>query len=250
MHLSSLQKKVGLALLAIVVLVVAVWRIAWHDREPRHQGRTVTAWLDSLVLSTNETRRNGDVITVYRAPNEIVADPAFQALQTIGARGVRVLMKRIAEPAGYPPEMSRSERWSTRWRWTWYRWRGPTKATRPVSGSWPQTQTARKTAAALMLVALGTNSQGGYARLMETCAAAPRFTSVDGAKLAGAPLGFAPSSAVKLASSTCPQLRDEIVAGVMQGLQHTNPMCQSMAVDCARVFPELRDIVESREKIQ
>jgi len=101
-----------------------------------------------------------------------------------------------------------------------------------------------------MLVALGTNGHGGFSRLMETYAAAPRFTSVYGAKLAGAPVGFAPSSAVKLACSARPQLRDEIVAGVMQGLRHTNAMCQSMAVDCARVFPELHDFVESRQKMQ
>jgi len=246
MHLSSRQKQVGLPLLALVVLLLAARQFGWPDREPRHEGKTVMEWLNSLVLYTNETRSNGDVVRVYRPRDQIVSDPAFQALQAIGSRGTRVLMERIAEPAGFPPEMSRSERWRTRGRWMWYRLRGPGQATRPTSGSWSRTQTARKTAAAFMLVVLGTNGHGGFSRLMETYAAAPRFTSVYGAKLAGAPVGFAPSSAVALACSARPQLRDEIVAGVLQGLQHTNALCQAMAVDCARGFPELRHLVASQ----
>src|SRR5262245_23094947 len=249
MHRITRKRSLVVGAFAALMLLGVSWRLGWFRSEPSRHGKTVTEWLDSLVLYTNMSQPNGDVVTVYRPPDQIVADPAFQALQTIGSRAVPVLMERIAEPAGYPPEMSRSERWSTRLLWTWYRLRGPSKATRPASGAWPKSQTARKTAAAFMLLALGTNGQGGFSRLMETYSAAPQFTAVYGGKLAGAPVGFAPSLAVRLACSACPQLRDEIVAGVMNGLQHTNPVCQSMAVDCTAALPELRHIfVESHQR--
>jgi hypothetical protein len=147
--------------------------------------------------------------------------------------------------------MRLSEQLSIRWRWAWYRLRGPAHATFGVVGHWPETQKARKTAAAFTLVALGTNNHGGFIRFMEAYGTAPWFTSAYGAtNLVGAPEGFIPSEAVKLAYSVQPQVRDEIIAGVKQGLQHTNAVCQSMAVDCARMLPELRDLVESRQKTQ
>ena len=246
-HRITRKRLLVLAGLSIVILLGLSWQLGWFQREPSHNGRTVTEWLDSLALYTKVTQPNGDIVMVYRSTDEMVADPAFQALQAIGSRAVPVLIKRIAEPADYPDGMSRSGRWMTRLQWTWYRLRGP-KATRPVSAGWPRIQIDRKTAAAFMLVALGTNGHGGFPRLMETYAAAPRFTSVYGAKLAGAPVGFAPSASMRFAWYACPQLREEIVAGVMSGLQHTNAMCQSMAVDCTAEIPELRHIfVEARQ---
>jgi len=237
MHLSSPQKKAGLPLIVLVVLLLAGWQFGWLDREPRHQGKTVTEWLDSLVLYTYETESNGDVVTVSRLPDEIVIDPAFQALQAIGSRGVPVLMERIAEPAGYPPEMSHSERWKVWFRWKLYRLRGG-KAARPVSGRWSEIQKARKTAAGFVLLGLGTNAHAGFPRFMEAYATAPQFTSTYGANVTGMPVGIAPSSVVRAAVSALPQRREEIVAQVLAGLRHTNAVCRQSAVQCARVFPE------------
>ena len=240
MHRITRKRLLVFTALVATMLLGIVWCFIWCHREPSYGGKTVTEWLDSLVLYTYEQRSDGVVARILRSAQDVVADPAFHALSAIGPRAAPVLEQRISEPAGFPPEMPRTERWSTRLRWKWYRLRGPTRATRPGSESWPPTQAARKTAAAFMLLALGTNGHGGFPRLMETYAAAPRFTSVYGGKITGAPVGFMPGEAVRLACAARPQLRDEFVSGVMAGLQHTNPLCQSMAVDCARVFPELR----------
>ena len=117
MHLITRRKVLVFAALAAVMLLGVSWRFGWFDREPSHHGKTVTEWLDSLVLYTNEVRSNGDGVTVYRTPDAIAADPAFQALQAIGSRAVPVLIEHIAEPAGYPPEMRSSERWGVRLQW-------------------------------------------------------------------------------------------------------------------------------------
>jgi hypothetical protein len=249
MYRITRKRSLVFAALAAIMLL----GFAWRFREPSYDGKTVTEWLDRLVLYTYAKTPNGDA-EICRAPEAIAADPAFHALMAIGSRGVPVLTQRISDPAEVPPGMTLS----TRWRWAWYRLRGPTHATYPVTGDpasgghWSETQKARKTAAAFTLLILGTNNYGGFIRLMEAYGTAPRFTSVYGGSnsLAGAPVGFIPSQAVRLACSIQPQIRDEIIAGVKQGLQHTNASCQEMAVNCARVFPELGDLVESRQKIQ
>jgi len=247
MHLITRKRSLVFAALAVMMLLGFVWQ----SREPSYEGKTVTEWLDRLVLYTYKQDPNLGTLQIDRTPEAIAADPAFHALMAIGPRGAPVLTQRISDPAEFPPEMPLSERLSIRWRWAWYRLRGPTHATFGVFGHWPETQKARKTAAAFTLVALGTNNHGGFIRFMEVYGTAPWFTSVYGAtNLVGAPEGFIPGEAVKLAYSVQPQVRDEIIAGVKQGLQHTNAICQSMAVDCARVIPELRDLVESRQKDQ
>jgi len=245
------RKKLSVfALLAAVMLLGVSWRFGWFDREPSYRGKTVTEWLDRLVLYSDEQRSNGDGFTIYRAPNAITNDPAFQALRAIGSRAVPVLLERISEAAEFPSEMRWSKRWSVRLQWAWFRLRGPMKAARPYGDYWPPSQTARKTAAMLALLALGTNGHGGFPRFVEAYDAAPQFTSVYGAHLPGPPVGFSPPAAFRLACSTCPQLRDEFVSGVLVALQDTNPACQSVAADCTLVaVPELHHIfVLARQK--
>jgi len=251
MHRITRKRSLVFAALAAMLLLGFAWRFGWFNLEPSYEGKTVTEWLDRLVLYTYKQDPNVGISQIDRTPEAIAADPAFHALMAIGSHGVPVLTQRISDPAEFPPEMRLSERWSTRWRYARYRLLGPAHAQAPGIGHWPETQKARKTAAAFTLVALGTNNHGGFIRFMEAYGAAPWFTSAYGAtNLVGAPEGFIPGEAVKLAYSVQPQVRDEIIAGVKQGLQHTNAICQSMAVDCARVIPELRDLVESRQKDQ
>src|SRR5438128_612576 len=119
MHLSSRQKKVGLLLLALVVLLLAAWQFGWLDQEPRHGGKTVTQWLDSLVLYTYEQHHDG-VYDILRSPEAIASDPALHALSAIGSRAVPFLMRRVAEPAEFPQTTALSERWKVWLRWKWY----------------------------------------------------------------------------------------------------------------------------------
>lgn len=233
---------------AVLAAVVAVTSWYFLIREPSHNGKTVTEWLDGLVLQTSRIEDNGDVTIHNRPTKEIAADPAFTALSAIGPRAVPVLLKHIKARANYPSDLDLKERLEMRWRWTWYRWRGPGKASRPTSGGWPKSQSDRKSAAAFALVVLGTNGHGGLPPLIEAYATAPRFESVYGGKMAGAPLGFTPSTAVELACAVRPQLRAELLAGVRENLLHTNGFYRTMATDCASVFPETyRVFIESRQ---
>ena len=231
---------VASGLAAILLLIPSV--VYWSNYEPSYAGKTITEWLDSLVLYTNEPSDRG-VTTVHRKAREIEADPAFAALSHIGPRAIPTLVQCIQDRAEFPPDTKLSQRLKLRLKWISSRFGGAQS-----SGQWPKTQAARKTAAAFMLLVLSTNSENGFARLAETYTEAPRSTSVYGLRVSGAPVGFAPSSAVELACSVRPQIRDQILEGIRTGLQHTNSIYQSVAIDCARNFPELHETIATLKK--
>jgi hypothetical protein len=90
-------------------------------------------------------------------------------------------------------------------------------------------QEARQMAAGLALLALGTNQNGGALRLIELTAAAS--TTPYGRD----ELPFLDSFGV--ARTGLLERHDEIVAGILAGLTHTNVSCQHLAIMVTRTCP-------------
>ena len=225
-----------IAAVTVVSLVGGILLLAWFSREPSHNGKTVTEWLNALELYSRQPNATG-IEVVLRSPDAIAADPALHALTNIGPSAVPVLMRRISEPAELPQTMTLPARWKFWAQWRWFRMRGPGKATRPTSGNWSEAQEARKTAAGVALLALGTNRDGGFARFMEAYATAPQFTSAYRGQVTGMPVGVSPSSVVKAAIAALPQRHNEIVSDVMAFLEHTNAIYRQSALECGHVLP-------------
>jgi len=217
---------IGVIVAAIVVVPVAIKQISG---EPSYGGKTVTQWLESLEFYIRVQRSDGDYATL-RSPEAIAADPAVLALAHIGPRAMPVLIQRIIEPAELPQTMRQTERWNVLLRWKMFGKPGP-------RGYWPPIQERRKTAAGFALLALGTNAHGGFSRFMEAYAAAPQFTSVAGGRLSGTPVGVSSVTVVRAANAGLPELRAEIIAEVMAGLEHTNALYRGLALEAAIVFP-------------
>jgi RNA polymerase sigma factor (sigma-70 family) len=206
--------------------------------EPSHGGKTVTEWLDQLVIYDYVRNAQGTRV-VFRGAEAVTNNAALHALLKIGSRAVPVLVQRIQDRAEWPPEISqavRAQRW-LEWKWERLRGRKPTR----IKGleNFPRFQVARKEAACFVLLALGTNGNGGFTRFMEAYAAAPTFESIYGTSLSGAPVGFISSSVVGDARSSLPHRREETFAEILLGLQHTNAACRTVALECiGRFFDE------------
>jgi hypothetical protein len=93
-------------------------------------------------------------------------------------------------------------------------------------------QRQRKDAAGLILVALGTNAQGGFARYLEAYATArkPRVT--------GPLLGVIPGDPARAGAGLSAELRAEVLAAITDGMKHTNGEIRRAAANAARAFPE------------
>ncbi|MDB6036159.1 MAG: hypothetical protein JWM16_6497 [Verrucomicrobiales bacterium] len=235
------RKRVIVSASVLVALTLVAFLIFTLGREPSYDGKTVTEWLDSFSIHT--LVKQGDdgggrvqEIEVLRSQNAIEHDPAFIALTAIGARAISTMIARIREPAELPLEMTRTERWKLWLRWQWSRLSGSRQPTR--RGGWPGYQVNRKTAAGFMLLALGTNGQGGFQKFMEAYASAPQFTSAYGGRVSGMPVGVAPSSVTGAACSVLPHRRAEIMETAMSFLNHTNPICRQSAVESLWAFPK------------
>jgi hypothetical protein len=234
------RKRVILSALVLLALTLVAFLIVTLGREPSYDGKTVTEWLDSfsihtLVKKANDNGGQAQEVEVLRSQDAIEHDPAFIALTAMGARAIPTMMTRIREPADLPPEMTRTERWKLWLRWRWSRVSGSRRPSR--FGSWPRYQVNRKTAAGFMLLALGTNSQGGFHKFMEAYLAAPQFTSAYGGRVSGMPVGVAPSSVTGAAFSLLPHRRAEITEAAMLFLDHTNSVCRQSAVESLWAFP-------------
>jgi hypothetical protein len=210
---------------------------AWWGREPSYQGRTVTAWLDRLVLYDQYTWSDG-TIEVIRPATAVTNDLALHAVLGIGSNAVPVLCQTIKNRAEWSPDLTvlkRSARW---WQWRWNQLRGAKGTQRPAPDRWAEGQRLRKNAAAFVLLALGTNAGAGFPCYMESYSQAPKQESIYGTPVIGSPVGCVSSLVVGLVDAAFPQRRGEMIAGIMEGLEHTNAWCRIVALESARVFPE------------
>src|SRR5262245_38158038 len=109
-------KRTGIIVVVAGLLLLALVRCS--TREPSYAGRTVTQWLDRLVLY-DYREESSSVSTIYRAPEVITNDVAFRALLQIGVRGVPILVQRIQDRAEWAPTVPpfKRLRQSVEWRW-------------------------------------------------------------------------------------------------------------------------------------
>ena len=220
----------GLAAAIVVLLLIGSQR-GWFAGEPTCEGRTVTQWLDHLVLN--------DFSSGFAKPATAVTNnPAFRALLKIGPKAVPVCIERVVEPAEWPPETGGWTRLRLWLEWRWNQVRRPASAKRPGPTIWSLDQMRRKTAAGFMLVAFGTNAHAGLLTYMEAYAAAPKHESVVGTKVSGPPVGVVSSLVVQAAKSALPERREEMIRDILKGLQHTNAWCRTVAIEVTREFPE------------
>ena len=204
-------------LVSSVTTIVAVKAIYG---EPSYGGKTVTAWLDQLVLYENRPVPGGTE-EVLRVENTL-DDPSVRALLNLGPKAVPTLTKRLLDIPEPSPAV---------WKISFKR--------RPVPTTYPEFQRARKTAAGFALVALGKNDGGGYISFMETYARAPKIN------VTGPPVGVVPSTVMVLAKAIFPERRQEFIDDIFKGLEHTNAVCRQMSMECARKFPD--ELVKHRE---
>jgi HEAT repeats len=212
------------ALVLAVGLVLAGWWYGWFAGEPVYHGRTVTGWLDHMAIFDSLRRRDETHQNGFRfrlSPQVVTNDPALRAILAIGSQAVPTLVKRVRQPPLIkPPIQSRLESWAS-WAWrqlrTWKRF--PHPAYRLRQSSYFE---ARADAAALALIALGTNAGGGMPRLMAAYATRPHYYPWIG-----------PLAAV----SCLPQRHAEMIAGITAGLAATNTAFQWWAIELTRLFP-------------
>src|SRR5437016_2770913 len=89
---------------------------------------------------------------------------------------------------------------------------------------------ARHMAAALALLALGTDANAGVPRLLEAYAASPPGATGN--------RDFSLYDAMLVANSGLPHRRAEMIAGVMAATHHTNAVIRSASANLTRVFPD------------
>src|SRR6266567_1616170 len=232
------KKMIIAVVIAAAILLLIGLRGGWFATEPAYGRKTVTAWLDSLLLSERRPDSAGNVQVVLRSPEGVANDPALHALLKIGSNAVPILVQRIYDRAEWPREVGPIERMRMWGQWTLNRLRGRGPNQRPSPRNFSEFQRARKNAAGFALLALGTNANGGFTRYMEAYAAAPKHESIYGTKIAGPPVGSFSSDIVCIAKSALPQRRDEIFEEILKGLHHTNAWCRTVAIECVVEFPE------------
>jgi hypothetical protein len=88
------------------------------------------------------------------------------------------------------------------------------------------------------LVILGTNTSAGFGRFMEAYAAAPKHESIARTPVPGPPVGAHPNRVARMVKKTHPQRRQEMVAEISRGFQHTNAWCRVVALECVLELPE------------
>ena len=70
----KVKASIVFAVLAVVLFFIGTQR-AWFATEPAWRGKTVTEWLDRLVLYDFQTDATGTAM-VPRSPERIATDPA------------------------------------------------------------------------------------------------------------------------------------------------------------------------------
>jgi hypothetical protein len=212
-----------------LTVIGALWFLIYGSTdEPVYHGRTVTQWLDHMALFDEMRRMDKSEEHSYRIPNkpEIVTnDPALRALLAIGPKAVPTLEKRLTEPPHRPNPKSLQEIEN----WLIGKWGQLQGAAPPPSppGYGDSFQLARKAAAGLGLLALGTNNNAGALRLIEIAAVMQSRGYRNSPDI---------SDSFRVAGSGLPERYAETVAGIVQGLNHTNAQYQATACSATQSF--------------
>ncbi len=217
----------------VAVLGLFFFLIYGSTDEPTYHFRSVTQWLDRMAMfdelrTMDEQGRSS--YTVVFPPEVVTNDPALRALLAMGAKAVPTLEKILNEPPHdsnvRPSEdpIQRVKSWMAGI-WQQVRGGGPV-ASNPALLRYGSFQGARMAAAGLAMLALGTNNHAGALRLLEIAAAmrskgCERLGSVD---------------AFSVAHAGLPEQHKEIVAGIVAGLNDTNPQIQFTACAATQEF--------------
>ena len=233
------QTTIVIGAVAVLTVGTAVAIDYQISAEPSYGGKTVTEWLDNLTVYKEQPITARGFRVIYPTPEIMTNDLAYRALMKIGSKAVPTLVKCIEARADWPPQVGRAERTKLWLKWKWSQLRSshsyhPNIAPEQFA-AW---QEARKSAAGFMLLALGTNENGGFIRYAETYAKAPKHQSIYGTAIYGAPVGVTSSIIIGAAKSALPDRRGEIINGILQGLQDTNAWCRVVSLECIIRFPE------------
>lgn len=206
-------KWICLAAAGAVIVAVFVWRFRPFADEPVYHGKTVTEWLDGMALF--DEVRTADVEGPRpRSPSTlqvVPADPSLTALLAIGSKAVPTLERTLQQE---PADESGAEKLSLTGLLEKYVW----KTVDPGDDSRLKALLARQSAAALAMIAIGTNQGAGALAALRNC------TRSDVMAL---------YHAFAIASRGLPQRHAELVAGVLVGFHDPSPMCQRAAMVAA-----------------
>ena len=227
---SQKTKWVAAAVVLVFFLFVVGWRLGWFTEEPTYQGKTVTHWLDTIVLYDVLTNASG-VSKSLRSSERLTNQAGFNALLSIGAKGTPVLIQRVMDLPEKERDLRLFSRWKQHWRETLERLRTGRKVAQKNT-TYPTWQRQRKNVAGVILIALGTNAQGGFARYLEAYAAAPK------PRVTGPILGVTPGHSARGGARLSAEKRAEVLAAVTDGMQHTNGEVRRAAASAAREFPD------------
>jgi hypothetical protein len=214
------------SLVGIVALGLLFILIYGSTNEPVYHFKSVTQWLDKMAMfdelrTMDEQGRNGYRI-VY-PPEVVTNDPALRALLALGSKAVPTLEKTLKEQPHPPNPIQRVESWVA---WKWRQWHGDTQGA-PTSAPlyFGDFQQARMAAAGLAMLALGTNHHAGALRLIE----------IEAATRSNVYQNFGPQ-AFAVASAGLPERHQEIIAGIVAGLNDTNTQIQLMACSVTQFY--------------
>ncbi|EEF57440.1 HEAT repeat domain-containing protein [Pedosphaera parvula] len=221
--MTSWQKLLLIAAALILIVLVFGWNRRWFADEPAYKGKTVTEWLDSMALVDGRRKmdRTGESsFETAKSSLEVTNDPALRALVVMGAKAVPVLEKRLSEPLQQDLGLAPWDKLQLEAENEWQKISQPNGARAPAP--WKRInsyQDARNTAAALGMLALGTNKGAGVTRLLDM-------------QIQRDP----PFLAFLIANRGLPEKHEEIVAGITEGLHNTNAMLRLKAVKLTRTF--------------
>ena len=160
------MRKTWIVVASVAVIVFVAWYRGWFSGEPTYHGKTVTQWLDSMALfdeDRNAELTGQNTFRYQRSPEVVTNDPALHALLLSGSNTVPVLVKRLTEPFQWPRTIGPVSRLRIWAEWKWYRLRNPgSAAPRPAPNGYGSFQRARHMAAALALLALGTDANAEF----------------------------------------------------------------------------------------
>src|SRR6185503_16314836 len=224
-------KWIAAALALFFVLLILGWRLGWFADEPTYQGKTVTQWLDTVVLYDRETNACGVYMTL-RSSDQLAEQDGFKAVMSIGPQAAPILVQRVMDLPEQEKQPALLPRWKAYWRQKLEQVRTGRKAMQKKSTTYPSWQRERKAAAGLLLVALGTNAQAGFDRYLDAYATAskPRVT--------GPLLGVFPGDIARAGAGLSPGRKAEVLTAITAGMQHTNGEVRRAAANAARSFPE------------
>jgi len=145
MQFITRKKLLVFVLLAAVMLLGISWRFGWFEREPSYGGKTVTEWLDNLVLYSDEQAKATEMFSRFIAQRTRLRRRGIPGVTRHRFAGCASTDGANFRTSGVPTRGARSEALEHPVAVAWFRLRGPGKAPRPLGAYWPPSQTDRKT---------------------------------------------------------------------------------------------------------